>query len=329
MHSGLDIHQIIIHFFSGEAGEEEKHALKKWLAKDSRNKKLFNDLKEIWESSEMHVNPDQYDVDLAVARFKRRIKAKSNDSHRWNVRQWGRYAAVVLFVLSLPIFFYWGKASRSVSGTTTTVWCAQGDKTSVILPDSSLVWLNSGSRLIFNSDFRSGSRLVCLEGEAYFSVKKDPDRPFHVRTSGLDVTVLGTEFNLKAYAGEENVTATLVKGSLKVCGGRQSTVLKPAQKVIFDREKKKMVILELTDLSPEIEWRNGRLVFLNQSLEELKPKLERWFDVEIQFADHLVKERKFTGTIERESILNVISYFDRSKYVASRIEDNTIIFYTE
>lgn len=329
MNLGWDIHQIILRFFIGESSEDEKLALEKWIAKSLRNRRLFNELKEIWENSETDLNPDHYDVDAAVAQFKRRVKPEPKDSQRWIIRQWVSYAALFILVLSLPFCFYWGKATRSSSGTTTTISCAQGDKTSVVLPDSSMVWLNSGSLLVFNNDFRHGPRLVRLEGEAYFSVKKDPDHPFRVKTADLEVNVLGTEFDLKAYTGEEIVTATLVNGSLKVCGGGQSAVLEPAQKMIFDRNKKKMMITKLADLSSEIEWRNGRLVFFNQSMEELKPKLERWFDVEIKFADDLVKERKFTGTIERESILEVITYFDRSKYVASRIQDNTIIFYTE
>ena len=90
-----------------------------------------------------------------------------------------------------------------------------------------------------------------------------------------------------------------------------------------------MVLLEIKDTSADTEWKEGRLVFRNESLDELAPKLRRWFDVDIVFADEKVKQRRFTGVLERESILEVISYFDLSKYVDCRIQGNKIIIRSE
>src|SRR5660398_29209 len=90
--------------------------------------------------------------------------------------------------------------------TYTTVTCALGDKTTMVLPDSSLVFLNSGSEITFNNNFKKGERQVSLVGEAYFSVTKDPENPFRIKTSEIEVEVLGTEFNLKAYPDEQTIT---------------------------------------------------------------------------------------------------------------------------
>jgi len=90
-----------------------------------------------------------------------------------------------------------------------------------------------------------------------------------------------------------------------------------------------MKLIEVSDLLPETEWKDGRLVFRNQSLGELEQKLERWFDVEIEFSDELVKARRFTGILEHESILEVVLYFGHSKYVEYRIKDNIITFFTK
>jgi ferric-dicitrate binding protein FerR (iron transport regulator) len=206
-----------------------------------------------------------------------------------------------------------------------------GDKTSIVLPDSSRVLLNSGSTLTFNNNFKSGSRQVFLDGEAFFKVRKSPHNPFRVKTSALELEVLGTEFNMKAYSNEQAITTTLVTGSIKVTDNdySNSILIKPNQKLVFSKESQKMKLEEIDDFSPETGWKEGRLVFRNQSLEELEHELERWFDVEIEFADDNVKARRFSGTLERESILEVISYFGRSKYVAYKIEDNVITFYTK
>ena len=211
----------------------------------------------------------------------------------------------------------------------TTISCAYGDKSNVLLPDSSRVWLNSGSKISFNSDFKHGGRNVTLEGEAYFSVSKDKDHPFRIRTADVEIKVLGTQFNVKAYPDENYVSTALVEGSLMFSGNNEERIIKPNEKIIFDKKTRKMTQNKLADISSEIDWKKGRFVFRNESLEELEPKLERWFDVDIVFADERVRHRKFTGTLERESILEVISYFELSKYVSCKIQGNQIIIKTK
>ena len=330
MRTEPNIHQLIIRLFSGEAGNEEKRDIETWLKRQPENRKLFNELKDIWLSSGMAQNPDRYDVEKAIQQFIQKttfLKEKA----AWRNRAYllTRYAAILLLAIMIPASYYFGKKSTGKSVALTTITCPPGDKTSIILPDSSTVFLNSGSKLTFNNNFSNGERQVSLDGEAYFSVRKDPQNPFRVKTATIAIEVLGTEFNLKAYADEPTTSTTLVSGSLKVTGNNKSTKIKPRQKLVFDKETRQMNIQQLADLSPETEWKDGRLVFRNQSLGELEHKLERWFDVELEFADEQVKSRRFTGTLERESILEVIAYFGRSKYVAYRIKDNAIIFCTE
>ncbi len=329
MYSERDIHQIIIRIFSGEANPEEKLAIAGWLEQKPENKTLMNNLQEIWLSVGIEHNPDGFNVEEAILRFRMKTLRQADHISKGQLYGVMRYAAILLLALLLPFSYYIGRRSASDSDTFTTISCAQGDRTSVILPDSSHVYLNSGSRLIFNNNFQKGVRLVHLDGEAYFSVQKDPSNPFRVKTSDIDVEVMGTEFNLKAYTDEGTISATLVTGRIKVSGSNGTALLKPRQKMVFNKANHKMQIQKVADLSSETEWKNGRLVFRNQSLGELEQKLERWFDVEIKFADEYVKNRRFTGTLERESILEVISYFDRSTYVGYYIHDNVITFYTE
>jgi len=145
-----------------------------------------------------------------------------------------------------------------------------------------------------------------------------------VKTKDIQVKVLGTSFNLKAYPEEGVVSATLVEGSLLVSSEDQEIRLKPDEKLVFDRGNNQMTLESLTDTSPETEWKDGRFVFRNESLGELAPKLSRWFDVDIVFIDEQAKERRFTGVLERENILEAISYFDRSTLISCKTNGSRI-----
>jgi len=319
------IHELIIRLLSGEADPTEKKIISNWIDQSAENKQLFADLREIWLTTGAQNNADEYNLEAAILKFRQQVQQeKKRQSKKINLQPYLKYAAIVILALALPFSYYLG--TRNVAQSSlTTISCAFGDKSGIVLPDSSRVWLNSGSTLTFNSDFKNGGRNVELEGEAFFSVAKDKNHPFRVKTSDLEIKVLGTEFNVKAYSEENSISATLVEGSIEVIGQYQKTFLKPDQKLVFDKESRKMALLELTDTSPDTEWKDGRLVFRNESLAELEPKLERWFDVDIIFADEQVKSRRFTGVLERESILEVVSYFDLSNLVTCNIQGNKII----
>ena len=330
MENTNNIDLLIVRLFSGEADSDEKNRIGEWLELSPVNKKLYSDLREIWLSSGVQTNADHYHLEEAIQNFRKQVSANNHSlNNRFRLLQLVKYAAILLMVLSLPFCYYLGTTYSNPDNSITTISCAYGDKTSITLPDSSRVWLNSGSKLTFSSDFKHGPRKVSLEGEAFFAVMKDKRHPFRVKTADVNIEVLGTSFNVKAYPDERLVSTTLVEGSIKISSLYQNTGIKPNQRVVFSKENKEMVIEELSDTAMDTEWKDGRLVFRNESLEELAPKLRRWFDVDIVFADEQVKKRKFTGVLKRESILEVISYFDLSKFVDCRIQGNKIVIKSE
>ncbi|MCY1721801.1 DUF4974 domain-containing protein [Prolixibacteraceae bacterium Z1-6] len=329
MNSEDQIHLLIIRLFTGEANSDEKQFIRSWLNQSTENRKFFNDLKEIWLSSGVKDNADKYNLEHAITLFSNKVaKAKKGTVRKLFVSRILKYAAVAVLLLALPFMYYLGNQNAAVQDSYTTITCALGDKTNMILPDSTKVCLNSGSTLRFNNNFKKGVRQVYLDGEAYFSVTKDAENPFRIETSEIKVEVLGTEFNMKAYSDEKEVATTLVEGSVKIRSQSQETVIKPGQKLVYSVDSKKMALYELADLSPETEWKDGRLVFRNESLGDLELKLERWFDVDIVLADEAVKNRKYTGTLERESILEVMSYFSLARSVDYKLDGNKITFFT-
>uniref|UniRef100_UPI0032176BCB FecR family protein n=1 Tax=uncultured Draconibacterium sp. TaxID=1573823 RepID=UPI0032176BCB len=329
MHEKNTIHTTIIRLFSGEATPDEKSKVGAWLKQSDNNRKLYADLQEIWLATGVPGNRDNYNTEVAVKVFKERIQNTGNKGKVFRLKEILKYAAIVVLLVSLPIVYYFGKTNSNFNETYTTITCAFGDKSTITLPDGSFVHLNSGSKLIFNNNFHSEARMVSLEGEAYFSVKKNKNIPFKVKASDIEIEVLGTEFNLKAYPDENTISTTLAEGSVQIKSKSQQALMEPGQKIVYNRVDNEMKLFELKDITPETEWKEGRLVFRNESLEELELKLERWFDVDIEFADELVKKRKFTGILERESILEAITYFSFSKHVGYKIKDNEITFYSK
>lgn len=314
--------------FSGESTPEDKKNIEHWLMQNDENQKLYMELEEIWIMSDPDIKNQEYNLEQALCQFNARTELYES-REKYSFRQILKYAAIFFLLIGTPLLYFLIVQPGSSSDNLTTVFCDYGDRTSITLPDSSVVWLNAGSQLTFNNNFSKGSRELVLIGEAYFKVKKDPANPFTVNTSDLTVEVLGTEFNFKAYPDEAETAVTLTSGSLQVIHGNKNSLLIPNQKLNFHKHNQETTIENLINMEPETGWVNGRLIFQNESLAELERKLERWFDVEIEFADEEVKTRRFSGTLERESILEVISYFGSSHYVDYNLNGNVITFYSQ
>lgn len=318
-----------IKFLTNEADEKEKLSFYKKLEKDKVMERNFLSVKKVWAAVQLD------NINMSTNRKKQLFnefwqkRQKKNKTYHTNISKFFRYAALCILLLSLPLVFFLGKKQSVLPETYTAISCALGDKTAIVLPDSSRVYLNSGSEILLNNNFNEGKRQVFLEGEAFFSVAKDKSSPFIVTANDVKIVVLGTEFNLKAYPEENKISTTLIEGSLKVSVNNQNVVIRPSQKLIYYKNLKTTKLQMLAETAPDTEWKEGRLVFRNESLEDLELKLERWFDVDIDFADNEVKTQRFTGILERESILEAITYFGYSKYVGYIINGNQITFYSK
>lgn len=324
------INILIIRLLSGEASHAEKNLISDWIKLSEENKRLFFEIRDIWLRSGSSGNADSYNLDGAINDFILRInQARSIPLRQPKIQNVFKYAAAVVLLLALPLSFYMGKKSGNNAGSPTTISCAFGDKTNILLPDSSVVYLNSGSKLSYSSDFSQKTRSVFLEGEAFFEVASDKKHPFRVKTNDVEIEVLGTIFNVKAYPEEDIVSTTLVEGSVSLYTRDQQVRLNPYEKVIFNKGDNKLTIKQLADIAPETEWKDGRFIFRNESLEELTPRLERWFDVDIEFADEIAMKRRFTGILVRESILEAVSYFNFSNLIECDIQGNKIIIKSE
>ena len=171
------------------------------------------------------------------------------------------------------------------------------------LPDGSVVHLNAGSELKVPVYFGTESREVWLRGEGFFEVVHRENLIFTVHTDKADISVLGTEFDVRAYTDEKEVVTTLVQGAVGVSSGRTYDRLKPGEQARI--AGKGDVRVAEVDIYPFIAWKNGRMVFENERLEKIMAELQRWYDFELFYADPDVKEMHFT--------IDILKYEEISK----------------
>jgi len=215
-----------------------------------------------------------------------------------------RFAAVlVVGVLALSIWFYQQTRTIPVSSIQTqTVSIPYGAKTRLTMPDGSVVWLNSGSTLTYSGDF-TRYRNVELKGEAFFDVVKS-GVPFVVNTGYGKVRVLGTAFNVQAYPDDGFVT-TLERGSVRIMDrdNKQMQTLSPGEQIRFVGGKP---VKEQVNTELYTSWKDGKLIFQREPFPEMIERMERWFNVRVEYSASDFKDLWFTGTIENETLTEVL-----------------------
>ena len=253
--------------------------------------------------------------------------------------QISRYAAVFILAFSLA-WLLLGKAARQTVVSDQTKYfkikVAYGSKSTIELPDSSLVILNSGSALSYPAQFEENNRTVLLSGEGYFEVKKNKNRPFYVKTNDVTVKVLGTKFNVKAYPDENITETTLVTGSVeitenKVQGANKSPILllEPNQKATLKKETKKAILADQSKsinnaaaspkpietaltVQKEIKtelytaWKSNVLILNNERFINIVKRFERWYNVEIKLESDQLSNIRFSAKFDRESIRDAL-----------------------
>ena len=205
-----------------------------------------------------------------------------------------------------------------------TLVVPKGGEYSMELPDGTVVWINSESSLRFPETFARECREVYLKGEAYFEVKKDKDKPFHVYTELGDVRVLGTSFNVSAYPGNKSWQTTLVEGAVMIVRGQEKVLMKPNEQYEID-ERTGVGVLKR--VSPELytSWRDGKFYFKAYTFEELVERLERWYDFKMFYMNENIKSRRFSGVVNKHQPLQeMLKFLEMTSDVRFSVKGNVV-----
>lgn len=204
-----------------------------------------------------------------------------------------------------------------------TLIIPRGGKYKVELADGSEIWLNAESKLRYPAHFGGVTkREIFLEaGEAYFKVKRNTELPFVVKAGGMDVQVLGTEFNVNTYS--KNYATTLVHGSVKLNAREEATTLQPGQQALYAEGafRKRSV-----DVYTYTAWKDGQIIFEETTLEEVMNSLGRQYDFTFQFTSPQLKDRKFGGRLRRTAqVEDVLAIMEKTGDLKFNIQGKTIL----
>ncbi len=349
---------IIVKFLQDTASEEEARLLDAWIHQDAENRKAFESYRMIWSTSELVKGDIVTNLNSKIEKFKSRLDLrndKSGENKNRNIKVFKsflRYAAIVIVSVGLSwLVFSYPEKPKNVELVYNEVITPMGSRTHIILPDGSDVWLNADSYLKYPVNFMGDLREVELQGEGYFIVKKYEGSQFIVNTSDIKVKVLGTTFNIKTYPEEGTVETTLVEGKIELQrtkAGKKGKVIsmKSEQRVTYIKDEGKVVLSEIKEMNASIgravvvpgnifiadsvktelytAWKDGRLIIENEPLEELAIKLERRFDVKIEFGNDKTRELKFTGILENETLEQVLYAMELSSPIKYKIDKKTV-----
>jgi ferric-dicitrate binding protein FerR (iron transport regulator) len=322
---------IIIRALQKTADANDELILNNWFRENPRNVELFCQLQEIWNSKD---RMNEESVAQKWAELYRRITDQQRGKHipainRPSYRM--RYAAAILSGILIASAAWFGlqpnrKGTKEVL-VQNVVFNHNGVQ-KLILPDSSVVWLNDNSRLTYTDKFDEDQRLVALEGKAFFEVWKNAAQPFVVRTDNMDVQVTGTTFFVHSET-EDQALVTLVSGGvtlhLKNETGKiiRSERLVPGQQASVNRHSRELSVRNI-DTSYYVAWKDGTFRFADEPLENIIRQLSLHYGVNIQITPALQKKR-FTGRITpKHTISDVMDIINRSHPIRYKIEKNTI-----
>lgn len=308
-------------YISGEASSEEVFQLRLFLENDKR----LNE----WLESQIMNSPNVIDIDVKM-RMLENIRSQTNYSSQsttvWQkptniyLRRFVNIAAALLpFIIILSIYFY----LKPQETTSFEVVADMGEKASLTLPEGTKVAINSGSKIIYHSDYNKKNRDIQLFGEAFFDVQHDSQKPFVVQCTDIKVKVLGTSFGIKAYEDESIIAVVLNSGKIQLITPKEEIEMAPNQRIVYDR-KTQSATLEKANAEDYTDWRQNRLRFDNESLEIIMKTISRMHNIDIVFEDSDLKNQRFTGTIDNTNIESVLNAIKLTSPIDYNIKSGTV-----
>jgi ferric-dicitrate binding protein FerR (iron transport regulator) len=287
------IEQIIEQFFKSEQPENMQKAFSRWLihpeAVGEKDKYMYAQ----WEQYQATEDPS---TEKSYQQVARRLGFYRQPVIRSLSIRFARIAALfVIPLLSVVTAYWYVNMQQPEELSLVECFTPNGEIREIELPDHSKVTINSGSTFIYPKDFKGKNRSMYLSGEAKFVVTKDPHKPFIVKTKDMDVTALGTTFNVSSYADEPQTVATLVQGSIQVDmpTSGNSFVLTPEEQLVYDKQTQ-AVTRKPARIDYVLAWERGQMVFQSASLQTIVKAIERRYQVTVYLNSTGLSDEKLT-----------------------------------
>lgn len=302
--------EIVAKFLMGRCTEDELREVNAWLGESRENARELFKLEEVYHLGKMGCASDEEKVEKAEKRLFKRLEQEKNKQYK--VRRmygWIRYAAMFIGIFILGGMGYLLLQNYEQDEVLLAV-TADDTVKELMLPDGTKVWLNKNTTLKYPHEFSVTGRKVYLEGEGYFEVKKNPQKPFVVESEVMQVRVLGTVFNLKSDKAKMSAVATLLKGEIEVKGNHEEgmVVLSPGQKAELNGVTRHLVVKQV-DTGFE-NWHDNQFIFDKADIYTIARTLENSYGVKIILAPDIDIKKTYSGTLKKkenvEAMLNQI-----------------------
>lgn len=317
------VNELITKHLAGEASADEQKELFTWISQNEENKRHYNHLKNAFVLTEQHFDvPASDDLNINIdeewdhfteAIGEKRIRRLSP------AQRWLRIAATVLLIMTTGGLLYYFTTPDS------TVYQTAANKETVTLPDGSLVTLNRYTLLSYEPGFGDEDRTVNLEGEAFFEVEPDPNKPFIILTAKARVQVLGTSFNVNAYDSLNEVEVIVRTGivSLQAKAGNEKVQLLAGEKGIYTKTEQQLVSIVNDDVN-FLSWNTERIVFVENDLRSVIETLRKTYHANISISMDIPPTCMVTVTFDHQSLESVLKVLESTLNLKYTINGNTI-----
>ena len=342
----------IADIFSQSLKAEEKEKIMGWIKQSDSNQKLFWEFRDVWQGTAL-VKSNEYDENKAWKSLKPNLKIEKTTINL----QWLKYASVAVIFSLVGYFSYYllvSSPANPVKISFQEVYVPYGSTSKIVLPDGSFVWLNAGSYLKYDNYYNVNNRNVFLKGEGYFDVQKNKKLTFVVNTSGIEVKAIGTKFNVKSYPEEKLIYTTVVEGKIQIINklenvkNKEELFLTQNQSASFlkenveppliepkiDSQKQLSAIKEIpskileidSSINPDIfvSWHEGKMIIEREKLGSLAVKLERRYNVKINFLDETVKNYVFSGILKDETFEQIMEVIRLTSPIRYSVDGNKV-----
>lgn len=333
MQEEFDIRELITKFLAGEVTPKELDLLNRILGESEEYRRLFNQENELWNEYGVNTKLHYYKTDeawnvisskLAIGEGKSKSVVIIN-KHKIRLLLAAASVATAVAIGSLTLLFLSRQPVEEVSFATTSVMTDDGQKAHIYMPDSTEVYMNSGSTLRYDAGYNTNNRTVTLSGEAFFDVRTNPDKPFIVQAGQLTVTATGTRFNVLSYYNENRIETTLEKGEINVTvEGKDPIIVEPGQQVVYYQRTKKASLMNV-NTETYTSWKENKLRLIDTPFEEALRRIGRRYNVVFEVRNTDLLDLKYTATFIDESIEEVMQLLKSVSPISYEIHMRTSV----
>jgi transmembrane sensor len=316
-------------FFNGKYSDDDAIYVKEVFCEKDNEKELKCLLSRQFNELSPEEDSDNKDLDNVLYRIHYDINTRLSRQKSWSFDNIVKWSLRIAGVIVLPLIIFVGIQILNDGNFRQETWveikAPAWTRAQFSLPDGTTGWLNSNSSVKYNGNFNA-HRQVTLNGEAFFDVLKDNKKPFVVNTNEVNVTVLGTKFNIASYENENNVEVVLEEGKLVFNNKemKSSCTLNPNDLVVYNKTQKDFST-EVVQPNKYLSWTEGKLIFRNDPLDVIARRLERWYNIDVEVNGGVDKDLRLRATFIDESLEEVLDLLKRSLPIVYRIEDRNLL----